>query len=88
MLSFKTFIPETINTLHKISPTDFIWFNKAVEDFKKTEEGTHVVKCPGINNILQTGWVQKTYQDLKIMTNGDKISFKCLKIRFETCVAN
>ena len=78
MLSFKTFIPETINTLHKISPTDFIWFNKAIEDFKKTEEGTHVVKCPGINNILQTGWVQKTYQDLKIMTNGDKISFKCL----------
>lgn len=78
MLKFKTFIPETIDTLHPIKPIDFKWFNKAIEDFKlNKDKGTHIIRCPGVNSILQTGWIQRTYQEIKITTKGDKKSFTC-----------
>ncbi len=77
-LIFKTFIPETLDTLQKIKPTEFKWFAKAVDDFKKHQEGTHILKCPGVNTIIKTGWIQKNYQDIEIRTNGDGKTFECL----------
>jgi hypothetical protein len=80
-LIFKSFIPSIIKEtpIRKIKPLEFEWIRKAFEDYKKTKEqnigGMHTVKCPGIMNVMNTGWVQYAYQDLTIKTFGDYSSY-------------
>ena len=73
---FKNFLPNTFNTLEKNKPTNLEWYKKALDDFKNNKNQKHIAKCPGINSIVKTGWIQKTYQDIVVTTNGDKKSFK------------
>jgi hypothetical protein len=75
-IKFKTLIPEAIHSLKKIKPTYFEWFNKAIEDYKKNKFKISTAKCPGIISVLNTGWVQYTYQDIRITTFGNKTDFK------------
>ena len=72
---FKSFLPDISFSLEKNKPLNFSWFKKAYEDYKKTSASMHTAKCPGINSIIKTGWIQKTYQDITITTNGDKHTF-------------
>ena len=77
-INFKCFIPKVINNfpIKKTKPSDFKWFKKAVEDYKFNKTSIHTSKCPGIISILNFGWIQYSYQDFIIETNGDKESFK------------
>ena len=77
-IKFECFIPELIdqNIVSKISLKDFKWHEKARKYYKKNNSLSHISKCPGIIKILNSGWVQKAYQDIKIETNGDRISYK------------
>jgi len=78
-INFKCFIPDVINNfpIKKTKPSDFKWFKKAVEDYKFNKPLIHTSKCPGIVSILNFGWIQYSYQDFTIETNGDKENFKC-----------
>ena len=77
-INFKCFIPNVINTfpIKKTKPFDFKWFKKARDNYKCSETSIHTSKCPGIISILNFGWIQYSYQDFSIETNGDKESFK------------
>jgi hypothetical protein len=74
---FKSFLPDISFSLEKNKPLNFSWFKKAYEDYKKNFASMtmHTIRCPGINGIIKTGWVQKTYQDIVITTNGDQKGF-------------
>jgi hypothetical protein len=75
---FKCFIQNVIDNfpIKKTKPSDFKWFKKAIDDYKFNIPLIHTSKCPGIISILNFGWVQYSYQDFTIETNGDKESFK------------
>lgn len=77
MLTFKCYLPEVIEEtpITKISKKEFKWVNKAYDFYKKNPSQLKTTKCPGIFSILETGWIQKAYQDISISTNGDGISF-------------
>ena len=74
---FKSFIPNIKFSLEKNKPINFFWFQRAYQDYKKNFKSMamHTVRCPGINSIIKTGWIQKTYQDITITTNGDQTDF-------------
>ena len=76
-ITFKSFIPNIEFSLEKNKPINFAWFQKAYQDYKKNFKSMdmHTVRCPGINSIIKTGWIQKTYQDITITTNGDQTDF-------------
>jgi hypothetical protein len=77
-INFKCCIPDVINNfpIKKTKPNDFKWFKKAIDDYKLNKTSMHTSKCPGIISILNFGWIQYSYQDFTIETNGDKKSFK------------
>ena len=74
---FKSFIPNIEFSLEKNKPINFSWFQRAYQDYKKNFKSIdmHTVRCSGINSIIKTGWIQKTYQDIVITTNGDQTDF-------------
>ena len=76
-ITFKSFIPNIEFSLEKNKPINFSWFQRAYQDYKKNFKSMdmHTVRCPGINSIIKTGWIQKTYQDIVITTNGNKTDF-------------
>jgi hypothetical protein len=79
MIKFKSLIPEILkqNPIKKCKPNDFKWFNKTLEDLKRNGPfNIHIGRCPGIISILNKGWIQYSYQDFIIETNGDLESFK------------
>jgi hypothetical protein len=74
-LKFKCLLPEIKEPyIVKTSIKDYKWFKEALKDLNKNKHKvkTHTARCPGIINYLNYGWVQKTYQDIIIKTNGDK----------------
>lgn len=84
-LEFVSLLPE-VAQLMPIEPSknvSYKWVKEALSDYKKitnTEEPitnklTHISRCPGINQINKTGWVQRSWQDIAIETNGDGSSF-------------
>ena len=84
-LEFVSLLPE-VTQLMPIEPTTnvkFDWVKKAVQDYKDirqqskniTQRFSHITRCPGINQIQKTGWIQKSWQDIAIKTNGDGKSF-------------
>lgn len=77
-IKFECYLPELIdqNIVSKISLKDFKWHKKARDYFKNNNSLQNISKCPGIIKILNSGWVQKAYQDIKIETNGDRVSYK------------
>ena len=65
--------------IKKASITDFSWMEKMKEDFKKTDKSKqhlHTATCPGIIQMVKKGWLQYSYQDFEISTNGDGESFQ------------
>jgi len=53
------------------------WAKKMIANMKKEREHVpinsrhqHVAKCPGISLVARQGWVQKSYQDIYIKTDG------------------
>jgi hypothetical protein len=87
-LEFVSLLPE-VTQLMPIVPTKDVkynWVKKAVDDYKNirsanktiTHKFSHITRCPGINQIQKTGWVQRSWQDISIKTNGDGVSFDWL----------
>ena len=78
-VKFYTFIPELIDIMPivKASHKDFEWVKKAYEDYKVNPDPQgHTSKCPGILSIMNTGYIQKTYQDITITPSGDWFYWK------------
>lgn len=78
-LKFECLIPEVAEQMpiipaRKIS---FRWAKDMIENMKNTQhlwsanvQHTHVAKCPGIALVSRQGWIQRSYQDIYIKTNG------------------
>ena len=69
-LKFYSFLPDlTKDTqIAKASAMEFEWLKKAFEDYKANNINSHTSKCPGIISIMNSGYIQKTYQDVHITT--------------------
>lgn len=78
-IKFVCFIPEVAKTMPIVpaSKVNFNWARKAAEDFKQKKEAAgpagsvrHIARCPGIIKIAKNGWVQRSWQDIYIQTDG------------------
>jgi hypothetical protein len=83
-LKFVCLIPEVAKTMPIVSAgkVNYNWFRNATEVFKKQKTNIppgmslpHIARCPGIISISKNGWIQRSYQDILIHTNGDGVSF-------------
>jgi hypothetical protein len=82
-LKFVCLLPEVATTMPitEASKTNYSWFRTATESFKQQKEhsigrtATHVARCPGIISVSKTGWIQRSYQDIAIGTNGTGVGF-------------
>jgi hypothetical protein len=79
MIEFHSLIPELVYDMpiEKAKISSFEWYNKIIQDYKNNnpKPNIHTSRCPGILNICNIGWVQRSYQDFVITTNGDSKSF-------------
>jgi len=83
-LKFVCLIPEVATTMPIIAAgkTHYNWFRSAIDIFKQQKESVtgrslrHVVRCPGIISVSKTGWIQRSYQDISIGTNGSGAGFE------------
>lgn len=78
-IKFVCLIPEVAKSMPIVpaSKVNFSWVRTAVENYKrqKAQQGNgailrHVARCPGIHAVSRVGWVQKSYQDIFIKTDG------------------
>lgn len=80
MLEFYTLIPELIKDMpiEKARIKGFQWYKNMVDAYLASDPKPHIhtSRCPGILGICSMGWVQRTYQDFTITTNGDGKSFE------------
>ena len=78
MVKFKSFLPKFTKKfpIQKSNIKNFTWFQRALEDYSKHKHSIHTSKCPGIISICSTGWIQYSYQDFIIETNGDLNNFQ------------
>ncbi len=82
-LKFVCLIPEVAATMPIIpaSKSNYNWFRTATEVFKQQKEHSkgkalrHVARCPGIISVSKSGWIQRSYQDIAIGTNGSGVGF-------------
>jgi hypothetical protein len=85
-IQFINAISEIVKIAPIVSSSNFKreWFKDLQKDFAIRSQQkyygvgkheTEIAKCPGIYHILRYGWIQTTYQDIVIKTNGDKKSF-------------
>lgn len=83
-LKFVCLIPEVAKTMPILpaSKVNYSWFRNATDYFKQQKESIpagvslrHIARCPGIISVSKNGWVQRSYQDISIHTNGDGTSF-------------
>jgi hypothetical protein len=81
MLKFFSLIPSLVYDMpiEKAKISDFKWYKSMVCDYQSFVDKpvTHTAKCPGILSVCGYGWIQRAYQDLKIITNGDGETFTC-----------
>jgi len=77
MIKFKTLIPELIQTMPIIraNKINYAWYKRALEDLKSTKFPTATAKCPGIIAANARGWVQRTYQAIKITTKAGDLTY-------------
>lgn len=84
-LKFICLIPEVAKTMPitPASKVNYNWFRSATESFKQQKELAptnaairHIARCPGIISVSKNGWIQRSYQDISINTNGDGTSFE------------
>jgi hypothetical protein len=82
-LKFVCLIPEVAKTMPIVSAgkINYNWFRNATDVFKQQKENTrgqslrHVARCPGIISVSKSGWIQRSYQDIAIGTNGTGVGF-------------
>lgn len=78
-LTFTCIIPEVAKMM-PIEPANKVqynWSNKMLASLRDNKNSIrpgeilkHVARCPGIAQIARTGWIQKSYQDIYIKTDG------------------
>lgn len=78
-LRFVCLIPEIAKQM-PIEPAkkaNFNWSKKMAASLKQARDEIdkgqmvrHVARCPGISLVSNVGWIQKTYQDIYIKTDG------------------
>lgn len=78
-IKFACLIPgvEKSMPIVQASKINYNWARQAAEDFKKKRDTAgvggavrHIARCPGIIKVAKTGWVQRSWQDIVIQTNG------------------
>jgi hypothetical protein len=82
-LKFVCLIPEVSETMPIVTATKtkYDWFRTATDAFKQQKETSngkylrHIARCPGIISASKTGWIQRSYQDISIDTDGSGAGF-------------
>lgn len=72
MIEFYCLIPSVVDTMPIIPSREhrYAWYDLAVKDLKEQGQAikSYTARCPGIIDINQQGWIQRTYQDIWIKT--------------------
>lgn len=77
MVKFKCLVEGVAETM-PITPAKELkseWLEKAKKTSLRSLEAGSIARCPGISGLRGLGWVQRTYQDILLETNGDGESF-------------
>jgi len=77
MIKFKCFVPEVANTfpILKAKEIKHDWVNKAFSYFQSGTHNFNTTRCPGIFSIMNTGWIQTSYQNIMIDTTKENIQW-------------
>ena len=86
-VEFVSLLPEVTEIMPIIPATkqQYNWVKKAYENYKNSDykgknsnsdRFTHVMRCPGMISLNNTGWIQRSWQDIIIETNGDGKTFQ------------
>lgn len=77
MIKFKCFLDNVANDMPIVhtKDIDFDWIQRAKEYYSTTNRSSKTTSCPGIFSIVKAGWIHRSYQDIKIQTNGDGYTF-------------
>lgn len=80
MLKFKCFIPEVAEKMPLIPTKDynFKWVKEAKEYYSNIQVDRKTTSCPGIFSLLRTGWIHRSYMDIRIETYKDGNSYKTM----------
>jgi hypothetical protein len=84
-LIFEALIPGLEEFMPIVAAKNFDsgWLTKVRHSFKEhlkeekdqIQKSVHVARCPGINSLIKTGWIIRTWQDICIETYGDLEKF-------------
>lgn len=84
-LEFVSLIPEIAHLAPIVPATEARphWMDNAIRNYVSNrkspdyllEHNLHVARCPGIYNMYRQGFVMRTWQDMRVTTNGDGESF-------------
>lgn len=80
MLKFKCFIKDVAKEM-PIIPTsqhNFKWVNEAREFYKTANHERKTTSCPGIFSLLRTGWIHRSYMDIRVETYHDGLSYNTM----------
>lgn len=78
-IKFVCLIPEVAKAMPIVpaSKIHYKWAKKAADDFKQQRDSAgvagsvrHIARCPGIAKVAKVGWVQRSWQDISIQTDG------------------
>ena len=74
MIKFKCFIDGVANEtpIHQTKQVSFIWAHNAKKYYQETDDLKKTTSCPGIFSLLNSGWIQRSYQDFFIDTRKTK----------------
>ena len=79
-LKFECLIPEVAEQMPIVSASkvQYQWAKKMVENMREDKsqcpmnfQYTHIARCPGISLVARQGWIQRSYQDIYIKTDGN-----------------
>ena len=84
-IEFFSLIPEVADLIPIIPASKYKpeWYKNMIYEFSEVRKSenyghqkeAHTAKCPGIQNLINYGWIMRTWQDLIIETNGDGYTF-------------
>jgi hypothetical protein len=80
MLKFKCFIKEVAENMPLIPIREhkFKWVEEAKEFYKTANHPVKTTSCPGMFSMLNTGWIHRSYMDIRVETYKDGDSYKTM----------
>lgn len=57
---------------------NFKWVNEAKEFYKTADHTRKTTSCPGMFSLLRTGWIHRSYMDIRVETYYDGHAYKTM----------